>query len=103
MTMRKISFDSMAWESPMPGLRFRALRQGGQQLRMVEYTPEMELHWCEKGHVGLVLEGEFEIEFPDETLRYGAGEGVFIPSGHADRHRGRALTDRVKVVFVEGG
>jgi quercetin dioxygenase-like cupin family protein len=35
-------------------------------VRMVEYSPGyVSNHWCEKGHVLLVLEGELETELRD--------------------------------------
>jgi quercetin dioxygenase-like cupin family protein len=96
-----VDFDTLEWESPMTGLRFKAVSSGGRRLRIVEYTPAMEMHWCENGHIGCVLDGEFEIKFDSETVIYRAGDGVFIPPGAEHRHTGKALTDVVRVVFVE--
>ncbi|UCF33896.1 MAG: cupin domain-containing protein [Phycisphaerales bacterium] len=101
MSMYKIDFEEVSWETPMSGLRFKAFQHGGRQLRLVEYTPEMEPHWCEKGHVGYFLEGRFEIAFDEETAVYEAGDGVFIPPGRKHRHMGKALTEVVRAVFVE--
>jgi mannose-6-phosphate isomerase-like protein (cupin superfamily) len=97
----KVDFETHLWESPMRGLRFKAVRSGGRQLRLIEYTVEMEPHWCEKGHIGCVLEGRFEIRFDSGVLVFGPGDGVFIPSGEAHRHMGRVLSGPVRVVFVE--
>ena len=96
-----IDFDSIPWESPMEGLRFKAMSQGGARVRLVEYTEDMEPHWCEKGHMGSILEGTFEIEFPDQTLVFASGDGVFIPSGHEHRHKARVLSGPVRALFVE--
>lgn len=96
-----VDFSALEWESPMTGLRFKAKSSGGRRLRMVEYTPAMEPHWCDKGHIGCVLKGEFEIKFANETVTYKSGDGVFIPPGSEHRHMGKALTDVVRVVFVE--
>ena len=97
----RVVFKDQPWESPMDGMRFKACRHGDTQLRMVEYTPEMEPHWCEKGHVGCVLEGQFEIEFPRGKALFHPGDGVFIPAGPEHRHMGKALSAVVRVVFVE--
>ena len=70
---------------------------------MVEFTPAMEPHWCENGHIGVVLEGEFEIKFDGDIVTYKSGDGVFIPSGSEHRHMGKALTDVVRVVFEPTG
>jgi len=97
----KVNFETMPWETPIGGLRCKAERRGSRQLRIVEYTKEMEPHWCEKGHVGLVLEGKFEIRFEGETTVFNAGDGVFIPPGPEHKHMGTVLSDMVRVVFVE--
>jgi quercetin dioxygenase-like cupin family protein len=101
MSTYKVDFDDLNWERPIHGLRLKAKREGGKQLRLVEYTPDMEPHWCDKGHFGYVLSGRFEIAFDDVTEIYDEGDGVFIPPGSAHRHVGKALTDVVRVVFVE--
>ena len=101
MTNYKVNFESISWQTPMAGLRAKIFRQGGRQLRLVEYMREMEPHWCEKGHIGYVLEGRFEIRFEKETLIFNPGDGIFIPPGNEHKHMGRVLSDIVKVVFVE--
>jgi ethanolamine utilization protein EutQ (cupin superfamily) len=101
MSRYKVDFEHLSWETPMKGLRFKVKRQGGRQLRLVEYTREMEPHWCEKGHIGYILEGIFEITFTDEILVFNPGDGVFIPSGKENKHMGKVLTDMVRVIFVE--
>lgn len=82
-------------------MRHKAFTEGGKRVRLVEYTPTMPVHWCEKGHYGLILEGEMEIEFDHGMLLFKQGDGVFIPDGAAHRHRARVLTDVVRVIFVE--
>ena len=101
MAQYKVDFESIPWKVPMDGLRFKADRQGGRQLRLVEYTPDMKPHWCEKGHVGYILEGQFEIRFEGEVAIYNSGDGVFIPAGAEHKHMGRAVTEVVRAVFVE--
>ena len=97
----KVDFESIPWETPMGGLRFKAVTHGGRRLRLVEYTKDMEPHWCDKGHVGYILEGRFEIRFDRATEVFNPGDGVFIPPGKEHRHMGRALADVVQAVFVE--
>ena len=101
MDQYKVDFGSMPWEAPMAGLRFRARRQSGRQLRLVQYTKEMEPHWCEKGHIGYVLDGRFEIRFERSVATFDSGDGIFIPSGPEHKHMGKALSDVVTAVFVE--
>ncbi len=82
-------------------MRAKTVRLGARQLRLVEYTPELAPHWCELGHLGYVLEGRLEVEFPAGAVVFEPGDGLTISAGPEHRHRGCALTDVVRVVFVE--
>lgn len=97
----RIDFESVPWNSPIPGVRHKVVQYGGRRLRLVEYAEEMEPHPCENGHVGYVLEGRFEITVADETLVFKPGDGVFIPPGEEHRHVGRVLSGPVRALFVE--
>lgn len=97
----RVDFDALPWEAAMEGVRHKVVSCSGRRLRLVEYSRAMPPHWCARGHCGYVLEGRIEIEFEDGTRVFGEGEGVFIPDGEEHRHRARALSDVVRVVFVE--
>ena len=101
MTKYLVDFSSLEWESPMEGVRQKALIDNGKRLRMVEYSPQMPQHWCEKGHFGYVLEGRLEIEFDGGAQLFKEGAGVFIPDGSVHRHRAKVLSEVVRVIFVE--
>ena len=102
MEQYKIDFESMEWESPAEGIRFKAYEQDGKKLRLVEFTKDfVEPDWCTKGHTGLILEGQMEIDFDGTVIVFKAGDGVFIPAGENHKHKGRVLTDKVKVILVE--
>ena len=101
MANYRIDFASIPWESPIDGLRQKVCRVDGRQLRLVEYSKDLPAHWCEKGHIGYVLQGQLEIRFDGQTQVYGPGDGVFIPDGPEHRHMGRVLSDTVTLVFVE--
>jgi quercetin dioxygenase-like cupin family protein len=97
----KVDFEQMDWESPVAGIRHKVKQAGGLKLRLVEYSTEMEPHWCSRGHTGIILRGDFEIEFDGEKHVFRPGDGVMIPSGEEHRHRARVLKDVVRAVFVE--
>ena len=97
----KINFEQMEWETPIEGVRHKCLDQDGQRIRLVEYSDEMPAHWCEKGHCGYMIEGEMEIEYPGATITYGPGDGIFIPDGPEHRHRGKVLSGKALVFFME--
>ena len=101
MLQHKINFEELNWEEPIKGVKHKIYKYGNKQLRLVVYTKEMPPHWCEKGHYGMILEGEFEIEFENEKQIFRKGDGVFIPNGTKHKHRARVLSESVKVLFVE--
>ena len=104
MEQYKIDFESMDWEIPAEGVRFKAYEQDGRKLRLVEFTKEfVESDWCTKGHIGYILDGEMEIDFDGKVIMFGPGDGVFIPAGREHKHKGRVLTDNVKVILIEDG
>ena len=96
-----VRFAQIPWKPTMTGVRCKIHKQETRQVRLVEYSKHMEPHWCEKGHFGYILDGEFEIQFPSGGHRFLAGDGVFIPAGHDHRHMAKVLSDRVLAVFVE--
>ncbi len=101
MLQYKVDFDQLEWETPIEGVRCKIAKYGNKQLRLIEYNKQMPPHWCAKGHYGLILKGEFEIEFKSGMERYKAGDGLFIPDGEKHRHRARVITEPVKAIFVE--
>ncbi len=72
---------------------WRTREVGGIRVRMVEYSPGYRAnHWCRKGHVLLVLEGELETELEDGrrfVLR--PGTSYQVADGH-EPHRSSTRT-----------
>lgn len=86
----------------MAGVRSKVFKQGKRQLRLVEFSKEfVEPDWCTKGHIGCVVEGEFEIDFSGELIVFKPGDGLFIPVGEKGKHMARALTDTATLLLVE--
>ena len=94
--MRDIPFGTTDW-SQVPATHhkgetgqatWRTRELGGIRVRMVEYSPGyLADHWCQKGHILLVLEGELETELADGR-RYvmRAGQSYQVADG-AEAHR----------------
>lgn len=101
MLQYKVNFNDINWEEPLEGVKCKVYKHGDKKLRLVVYSKEMHLHWCEKGHYGYILDGKFEIEYQNEKVVYQTGDGVFIPDGKEHKHRAKALSEFVKVIFVE--
>ena len=98
----KVQFDRIEWQDALPGARFKAYREGARQLRLLELTPEfIEPQWCERGHVGIVLEGELEIDFQGRVVNYPEGSGIFVPAGASGAHKARAVSSVVLLFLVE--
>lgn len=74
MHIPPLAFTSIDWNAVAPtehrGERgtavWRAFQIGDLRVRMVEYSAGYVAdHWCDRGHVLLVLEGEMESELKD--------------------------------------
>lgn len=97
-----ISFADVPWQRSGPSCRIKEIVRGRQQLRLVEFQKGFEEDgWCEKGHVGYVVEGTLSIEFPDQTVSAKAGDGVWIPAGHQTRHRAHVVGDSAQLILFE--
>jgi cupin superfamily acireductone dioxygenase involved in methionine salvage len=86
----------------MPGLRVKMFNDGNSRVRLAEMSAEfIEPSWCERGHIGFVLEGELEIDFQGTIVRYPKGHGISIPQGVAHRHKARSITPITTLFLVD--
>ncbi len=74
MLMQDIPFGTTDWSTvektehagTFGVAHWRARQFGGIRVRMVEYSPGyLADHWCSKGHILLVLDGQLETELAD--------------------------------------
>jgi quercetin dioxygenase-like cupin family protein len=87
-----IDFDSMDWESPAPGVRYKAYIRDNYRIRLVEISEGFsDENWCTKGHIGYVLEGSFSIDFNGNVIPFKAGDGIFIPAGEENEHKAKVI------------
>lgn len=98
-----IDFENIDWESPAPGIRFKARVRNNQRMRLVEFSEGfVEKDWCTKGHMGYVLEGSLTIDFNGKRLEFKCGDGIFICRGEGNKHKARiAKGKRALVVLFE--
>ena len=102
MADRRVDFASLDWLTPLPGARFKVFQRGDRKLRLVEFTRGfIEPDWCTKGHIGYVLQGEMDVDFAGDVVRFSAGDGLFIPEGQENRHKATVITDTVRLILVE--
>jgi quercetin dioxygenase-like cupin family protein len=101
MAGKQIDFASLSWDGWASGVpaRIKMARAEGQQLRLIELGPGfVEPQWCERGHVGYVVSGQYVTDLDGETWTMRAGQGFILPTG--TRHRSRNAGSLPAVVFV---
>ena len=101
MKIENVPFMTTDWSKVSPtehrgetGMAYwRTLEVGNVRVRMVEYTPGyIADHWCSRGHVLLVLEGELVTELKDGrkfTMRSGMSYQV---ANDAEPHKSATAT-----------
>lgn len=74
MKLENIPFSTLDWEGVTPTEHlgetgkalWRTFEMGNVRVRMVDYSPSYKAdHWCSRGHILLVLEGELVTELQD--------------------------------------
>ncbi len=101
MVITEVPFCTADWSAveatEHPGVTGKALwrtfEMGNIRVRMVEYTPGyLADHWCNRGHVLLVLEGELVTELDDgRKFTLPAGTSYQVADG-ANPHRSSTAT-----------
>lgn len=109
MKMSDIPFGTTDWSDIEPTLHpgetghalWRTRNFGDIRVRMVEYTPGYFAdHWCSKGHILLVLEGELVTELDDgRVFTLKAGQSYQVADG-AEPHRSKT-TQGAKLFIVD--
>jgi quercetin dioxygenase-like cupin family protein len=99
MKIEQVPFQTTDWSRVHPTTHpgqagmatWRTVEVGNLRVRMVEYSPGYVAdHWCERGHVLLVLEGELVTEVRGgDTVVLAAGTSYQVADG-ASAHRSRS-------------
>lgn len=109
MKIQDVSFMTTDWSKIIPSEHpgetgmalWRTLEVGNIRVRMVESTPGYKAdHWCSRGHVLLVLEGELVTELKDGrkfVLRAGM---TYQVASDAEPHRS-CTTVGAKIFIVD--
>jgi quercetin dioxygenase-like cupin family protein len=73
--------------------RWRTFEQGNVRVRLVEYSPGYVAdHWCRRGHVLFVLEGEITTELEDGTEHVLKAGTSYQVEDDGAAHRSRTAT-----------
>jgi len=101
MKITEVPFCTVDWSQVVPSEHpgeqgkayWRTLEVGNLRVRMVEYTPGYKAdHWCPRGHVLLVLEGELITELKDgREFKLTPGMSYQVADGDGE-HRSRTQT-----------
>ncbi len=96
MKIQDVPFTTTVWRDVAPvehpgvtgSASWRTVEAGNLRVRMVEYSPGfLQDHWCPRGHVILVLEGELVVELGDgRIVKLIVGES-FQVADDASSHR----------------
>jgi quercetin dioxygenase-like cupin family protein len=107
MKIADVPFSTVDWKeitpSNHPGIEgfalWRTFEMGNIRVRMVEYSPGYKAdHWCDKGHVLLVLEGELYTELSDgKTVKLTPGVSYQV-ADNTNAHR--SYTDTGAKLFI---
>jgi quercetin dioxygenase-like cupin family protein len=110
MKMHDIPFGTTDWSTVErtehkgeTGVAHWRTRQfGAIRVRMVEYSPGyLADHWCEKGHILLVLAGELETELADgRRFTLAPGQSYQVADG-AEPHRSRTGSAGARLFIVD--
>ncbi len=109
MKIQDVPFMTTDWSKVLPtehkgetGMAFwRTLEIGNIRVRMVEYTPGYFAdHWCSRGHVLLVLEGELVTELKDGRKFVMHSGMSYQLASDAEPHRS-STTNGAKLFIVD--
>jgi quercetin dioxygenase-like cupin family protein len=99
MEIQSVPFQTVDWSRREPEVHpgapgtatWRTVQAGNVRVRLVEYSVGYVAdHWCERGHVLHVLEGELVTELRDgRTFTLGPGQSYLVADGDG-AHRSRA-------------
>jgi hypothetical protein len=110
MSTARIPFQVTDWEqipaTEHPGetglAYWRTLQFGSLRVRLIEYSPGYKAnHWCQKGHLLFVMEGELVTELSDgRSFQMTAGMSYEVSDGLSSH---RSFTKHgAKLIVVDG-
>lgn len=83
-----VTFEKIEWVNACEGMRYKRYEKDSKVIRMIELTDSYcELEWCMNGHIGIIVEGKFRVEFEKHVEDFNVGDIVFIPGGEQHKHK----------------
>jgi quercetin dioxygenase-like cupin family protein len=79
---------------------WRTFEAGGLRVRMVDYSPGFKAdHWCGRGHILIVLDGEISVRLKDGREHH-LTAGMSFQAGDDETNPHLARSDRGARVFI---
>lgn len=100
---KKIEFQAIDWEQIATGAKQKLCQTQNKTIRLLRLNDSfLEAHWCTKGHIGYVLEGEMTLDFNGNKINYKVGDAFIIKEGEATKHKAIIENNKfVKLLLVE--
>lgn len=96
-----IEFNNIKWEKPQKGIKQKSFTKANKRIRLVRFTADFEeAHWCTKGHVGFVTQGNLRVEFEDKTIIFSKGNALWISEGEDFKHKVKMQTPNTAEVIL---
>lgn len=98
-----VKFENLQWIDACEGMRYKKYEKNYKVLRLIELTRSYcDLEWCTHGHIGIIIEGDFKVEFQDHIEEFKEGDIVFIPGGEEHKHKASVNhTEKMKMLSFE--
>lgn len=98
-----IDFETLEWEEPAVGVRYKKYITGNKQIRLLEFSEGfIEKEYCTKGHIAIILEGSLKLDFNGHLEVYDTGKTVIIPAGESDKHKAiLGAGELVRLLLIE--
>ena len=98
-----INFKNMDWDISAEGVRQKTFIRDNQRIRLVEFTENFaDIEWCTNRHIGYIIEGSITINFNGKLIEFKSGDGIFIPEGEKNRHKGIiAKGEKASIIFYD--
>ena len=98
-----VNFKNMEWETPVQGIKQKIFIRDNKRIMLVELSENFaDNEWCINRHIGYIIEGSITINFNGKSIEFKSGDGIFIPEGEENRHKGMiAKGTKALIVFFD--
>ena len=100
MSDQSPQFDQVEWQQVGEFARQKLIQLEDKRIRMLELSAGFrEAEWCDRGHIGYVISGELQMEFPESNASYSEGDGLFLLPGQ--KHKASISQGTTQLFLVD--